>query len=110
MTMPRLIGLLNGHGGVVVTGHEGWIPAVEMAAKPGSSVLALPECDDELPQNAAWWLELFARDVVFWPTCQASTVLLGRVAEMGCRLGFKSLWWHWCAGDWNERGRLERLL
>lgn len=108
--MTDLIGLLNGSGGVVVVGHQDWAASVRDAAKPGTSIMALPEIDDEIIEHPAWWLPLFGRDVVLWPTCQSSTLLFSRVAALGRRLGLKSLWWHSCAGEWNKRGTLERLI
>lgn len=111
--MTGFIGLLNGTGGVVVVGHQDWAAPVREASKPGTNVLALPEINDEIIEHQAWWLPLFARDVVLWPTCQGSIALFARMFERlpdRRRYGFKSLWMHWCPGEWHKRGALERLL
>lgn len=111
--VPSFIGLLNGSGGAVVVGHEYWMSFVKEQSKPGTNVLALPEIHDEIIQHAAFWLPLFRRDVVVWPTCQASTSLFTRMFETKNKVrcfGFKSLWMHWCDGSWNKRGNLERLI
>lgn len=111
--MTGFIGLLNGSGGIVVIGHDSWRSAIKDQSKPGTSVLSLPEIPDEIIEQPAWWLPLFRRDVVLWPTCQASTSLFTRMFETKNKVrcfGFKSLWMHWCNGEWNKRGQLERLI